>query len=102
MGQEGLTLLFQAYIVMYFLTNQDGRGSVMAAAAKRQRSAVLSVFLGTAALLVVIGIVHSPGEAFRASLSGLQIWWQNVFPGLLPPLMLAELLAASGLQFRQH
>jgi hypothetical protein len=57
----------------------------------------LSIVLGTAALLVVAGIVHSPGEAFQASLRGLQIWWQNVFPGLLPPLMLAELLAASGL-----
>lgn len=69
----------------------------MAVSSKRQRSAAMSVVLGTASLLVVIGIVHSPGEAFRASLSGLQIWWQNVFPGLLPPLMLAELLAASGM-----
>jgi len=60
-------------------------------------AAVLSVVMGSAALLVVAGIVHSPGEAFRASLSGLQIWWQNVFPVLLPPLMLADLLAASGL-----
>ncbi|BBI34489.1 hypothetical protein [Cohnella abietis] len=69
----------------------------MAKVWKRRGSALLSIILGTAALLVVAGIVHSPGEAFRASLSGLQIWWQNVFPGLLPPLMLAELLAASGL-----
>lgn len=65
---------------------------------KRQKSsAFLSVILGASALCVVAGIVYSPGEAFRASLSGLQIWWQNVFPGLLPPLMLAELLAASGM-----
>ncbi|MCD9023300.1 nucleoside recognition domain-containing protein [Cohnella silvisoli] len=69
----------------------------MGKVSRRRGSAFLSVVLGTAALLVVVGIVHSPGEAFRASLSGLQIWWQNVFPGLLPPLMLAELLAASGL-----
>lgn len=65
--------------------------------ARRRGSVLLSLTLGTAALLVVAGIVHSPGEAFRASLAGLQIWWQNVFPGLLPPLMLAELLAVSGL-----
>ncbi|QMV40217.1 hypothetical protein [Cohnella cholangitidis] len=64
---------------------------------KRRRSAFLSLLLGSASMLLVAGIVHSPGEAFRASLSGLQIWWQNVFPGLLPPLMLTELLAASGL-----
>ncbi|WP_256761470.1 hypothetical protein [Cohnella sp. WQ 127256] len=60
-------------------------------------SLFLSLILGSAALIVVVGVVHSPGEAFRASLAGLQIWWQNVFPGLLPPLMLAELLAVSGL-----
>ncbi|TFE24978.1 nucleoside recognition domain-containing protein [Cohnella luojiensis] len=69
----------------------------MVTGVRKRGSAFLSLILGTAALLVVTGIVHSPGEAFRASLSGLQIWWLNVFPGLLPPLMLAELLAASGL-----
>ncbi len=69
----------------------------MVKVSRNKGSAFLSLILGTAALLVVAGIVHSPGEAFRASLSGLQVWWQNVFPGLLPPLMLAELLAASGL-----
>ncbi|QJD83440.1 hypothetical protein [Cohnella herbarum] len=69
----------------------------MGKVSRRRGSAFVSLLLGAAALLVVAGIVHSPGEAFRASLSGLQIWWQNVFPGLLPPLMLAELLAASGM-----
>lgn len=66
--------------------------------ARRRRWPVLmSAFMGGTALLIVIGIVQSPGEAFRASLSGLQIWWQQVFPGLVTPLILAELLAASGL-----
>lgn len=64
---------------------------------KPKSPAFLSVLLGAAALIVVVGIVYSPGESFRASLSGLQIWWENVFPGLLPPLMLAEILAASGM-----
>jgi sporulation integral membrane protein YlbJ len=64
---------------------------------RRKWPVLMSVAFGGAALLVVIGIVISPGEAFRASLSGLQIWWQQVFPGLVPPLILAELLAASGL-----
>ncbi|CAM3717501.1 hypothetical protein COLU111180_04665 [Cohnella lubricantis] len=63
--------------------------------AKWQRS--LSIVSGACALMLVIGIVQSPDEAFRASLAGLQIWWQTIFPGMLPPLMLAELLAASGL-----
>ncbi|MFC5471944.1 hypothetical protein ACFPPD_25015 [Cohnella suwonensis] len=70
-----------------FLFNRKGR----------KRSLLLSLSTGATALAVVAGIVGAPGEAFRASLEGLQIWWQNVFPGLLPPLLLAELLAASGL-----
>lgn len=63
----------------------------------RPRQRWLAVISGASALLLVVSVVQSPGEAFRASLSGLQIWWQSVFPALLPPLMLAELLAASGL-----
>ncbi|MBB6735524.1 nucleoside recognition domain-containing protein [Cohnella zeiphila] len=65
--------------------------------APRRRAVLLSILSGACALLLVLAIVRSPGEAFRASLAGLQVWWQTVFPGLLPPLMLAELLAASGL-----
>lgn len=63
----------------------------------RIRSVFLSFLLGGVALAIVIGIVQAPREAFSASLSGLEIWWQHVFPGLIPPLILAELLAASGL-----
>lgn len=69
----------------------------MSADRARLPPAHVTVGLGAAALLVVIGVVHSPGEAFRASLSGFEIWWRQVFPGLIPPLILAELLAASGL-----
>lgn len=64
---------------------------------ERRPSKYATYMLGGAAVIVVFGIIQSPGEAFRASLAGLQIWWQHVFPGLLPPLILAELLAASGL-----
>lgn len=63
---------------------------------KRNRSLFLTFMLGGAALAIVIGIVQAPREAFSASLAGLEIWWQHVFPGLIPPLILAELLAASG------
>jgi len=69
----------------------------MSAEKTRLPPAHVTVLLGAAVLLVVIGIVHSPGEAFRASLSGFEIWWRQVFPGMIPPLILAELLAASGL-----
>jgi len=51
---------------------------------------------GTGALVFALGIVRSPDEAVKASLAGLDLWWKSVFPGLLPPLVLAELLAAFG------
>jgi len=51
---------------------------------------------GTGALVFALGIVRSPDDAVRASLAGLDLWWNVVFPGLLPPLVLAELLAAFG------
>ncbi|CAI6024564.1 hypothetical protein [Cohnella sp. JJ-181] len=69
----------------------------MPGSAARNKSVFISVLLGACALTLVVGIVRSPDDAFRASLGGLAIWWNTVFPGLLPPLMLAELLAASGL-----
>lgn len=69
----------------------------MPGSAARKRSFFISLLLGGCALTLVVGIVRSPDDAFRASLGGLGIWWETVFPGLLPPLMLAELLAASGL-----
>jgi|GEM_PF-168116 len=69
----------------------------MPGSAARARSFFISLLLGGCALALVVGIVRSPDDAFRASLGGLSIWWETVFPGLLPPLMLAELLAASGL-----
>ncbi|QJC52323.1 nucleoside recognition protein [Paenibacillus albicereus] len=50
-----------------------------------------------AAILVVAAIVGGTSEAFQASLSGLSLWWNFVFPALLPFLVLAELMLAFGL-----
>lgn len=61
-----------------------------------RRTLAGTLTLGTCALVFALGIVRSPDEAVRASLAGLALWWNQVFPGLLPPLVLAELLAALG------
>ncbi|WP_127507863.1 nucleoside recognition domain-containing protein [Paenibacillus humicus] len=50
-----------------------------------------------AAVLLVAAIVGGTSEAFQASLSGLSLWWNFVFPSLLPFLVLAELMLAFGL-----
>ncbi|MCJ8010553.1 nucleoside recognition protein [Paenibacillus sp. KQZ6P-2] len=57
---------------------------------------VSTFLLGAGALTLVASIVSSPAPAFQASLQGLQLWWQIVFPALLPFLVLSEMLIAYG------
>ncbi|GAB6988860.1 nucleoside recognition domain-containing protein [Paenibacillus pini] len=55
-----------------------------------------TLFMGACALLLVVAIVSAPAPAFQASLQGLTLWWQIVFPALLPFLVLSEILMAYG------
>ncbi len=48
------------------------------------------------ALAVTIAIVAYPDAAFEASVEGLRVWWQIVFPALLPFFIAAEVLMALG------
>lgn len=48
-------------------------------------------------LSVVLSVVFSPDLALQASLSGVTIWWKLVFPGLLPFLIIYEIMLAFGL-----
>jgi len=52
--------------------------------------------LAIAAVTLVSLIVAYPGQAFDASLAGLKIWWDFVFPALLPFFILSELLLGFG------
>ncbi len=56
-----------------------------------------TVLLAFVSILLVAAIIVSPDIAFQASLQGLTVWWNIVFPGLLPFLVLFELIAAFGL-----
>ncbi|SEN29737.1 nucleoside recognition domain-containing protein [Paenibacillus sp. OV219] len=47
-------------------------------------------------ILLVAAIIIRPDEAFQASLQGLTVWWNIVFPGLLPFLALLELMLTFG------
>ncbi|MWV43604.1 nucleoside recognition protein [Paenibacillus sp. HJL G12] len=58
--------------------------------------ATSTFLLGAGALALVAAVVSSPAPAFQASLQGLQLWWQIVFPALLPFLVLSEILIAYG------
>jgi sporulation integral membrane protein YlbJ len=56
-----------------------------------------SVMLGLILLLIVAAIVRDPSVSFQAALQGLSVWWTIVFPGLLPFIVLSELLFAFGM-----
>ncbi|OXM15948.1 hypothetical protein [Paenibacillus herberti] len=56
-----------------------------------------SLITACAAILLVVAIVSGTSQAFQASLAGLSLWWNFVFPALLPFLVLAELTLAFGL-----
>ena len=58
---------------------------------------IRSLLTACAAILLVAAIVGGTSEAFQASLAGLSLWWNFVFPALLPFLVLAELMLAFGL-----
>ncbi|XEC97063.1 nucleoside recognition domain-containing protein [Paenibacillus tarimensis] len=55
-----------------------------------------TVIFGIISLWLVTAIIKQPDEAFQAALQGLTVWWNIVFPGLLPFLVLAELMLAFG------
>ncbi|RUT28153.1 nucleoside recognition domain-containing protein [Paenibacillus zeisoli] len=56
----------------------------------------VTIALASCAVLLAVSIVKSPGAAFEASLQGLTLWWRIVFPGLLPFLVLSQMLVAYG------
>lgn len=49
------------------------------------------------ALLLALNILLAPEAAFQASLTGLEVWWNFVFPILLPYFILIELMLGSGM-----
>ncbi|NLJ60276.1 MAG: sporulation integral membrane protein YlbJ [Firmicutes bacterium] len=48
------------------------------------------------ALFITIIILIYPSVAFQASIEGLRVWWEIVFPALLPFFVAAEVLMALG------
>lgn len=56
-----------------------------------------TIFIAATMLFLVLAVVLSPDIALQASLSGISLWWNLVFPGLLPFLILYEFMLAFGL-----
>lgn len=47
-------------------------------------------------LMITVSLVIFPDQSLEASLRGLNVWWEVVFPSLLPFFITAELLIAFG------
>ncbi|WP_028545107.1 nucleoside recognition domain-containing protein [Paenibacillus taiwanensis] len=62
----------------------------------RSQHPLYTAIAGSIALILVICIVSYPDAAFKASLQGLKVWWNIIFPALLPFLILSEMLVAYG------
>lgn len=60
------------------------------------REPVRALLTATVAALLTLIIVLHPKEAFNASLEGLHLWWDVVFPALLPFFIASEILMALG------
>lgn len=56
-----------------------------------------TAMLAILSILLVGSIILQPDASFQASLRGLTVWWDIVFPGLLPFLVLYEMMLAFGL-----
>lgn len=59
-------------------------------------SKMQTALFGMIAVMLVVMIISFPDQAFQASLKGLTIWWDFVFPALLPFFILSEILLGLG------
>ena len=54
------------------------------------------IILTIVTVLMTICVVMYSEQAFKAAVDGLRVWWEIVFPALLPFFILAELLMGLG------
>lgn len=60
------------------------------------RDRVPAYLLGIAAVALAVALVLHPSEAFDAAVKGLEVWWNVVFPALLPFFIGSEILMGLG------
>ncbi|WP_010269706.1 nucleoside recognition domain-containing protein [Paenibacillus senegalensis] len=60
------------------------------------QSRSFTLLVGALSVILIAFIIIHPDEVFQSSLAGLKLWWDFVFPGLFPFLMLSEILLGLG------
>ncbi|WP_240419192.1 sporulation integral membrane protein YlbJ [Paenibacillus periandrae] len=53
--------------------------------------------IGVMAVVLLVSMLFFPAQALHASLKGLSIWWDILFPALLPFLVISEMMLGLGI-----
>jgi len=60
-------------------------------------SQYLNILIASSALIIALAMAFYPQEVFFASVRGLKLWWEIVFPSLLPFFIMAEIMLGLGI-----
>lgn len=60
------------------------------------RSKIKTLFLAISVTIMAASLIAFPHESFKASIRGLDMWWEIVFPSLLPFFIVSEMLIGFG------
>ncbi len=60
------------------------------------RSKLKTIFLSVSVTVFAVSLISFPQESFDASIRGLNMWWEIVFPSLLPFFIVSEMLIGFG------
>lgn len=60
------------------------------------RSKIKTIILSISAIILAGSMIAYPKESFEASIRGLNMWWEIVFPSLLPFFIVSEMLIGFG------
>ncbi|HWR43224.1 sporulation integral membrane protein YlbJ [Sporomusa sp.] len=63
---------------------------------RRYRSRLLAYCMAFCTVFITVAMVTYPKEAFDSAIMGLNLWWNVVFPALLPFFILSEILMGIG------
>ena len=63
---------------------------------KRYRSRLQAYLMAFGAVFITVAMVQYPKVAFDAAIMGLNLWWNVVFPSLLPFFILSDILMGLG------
>ncbi len=63
---------------------------------RRYRSRLVTYLMAFGTVFITVALVQYPKDAFDSAIMGLNLWWNVVFPALLPFFILSEILMGLG------